>query len=190
MNPPSRSLVDFVQAPVLVGDPDGRAVYVNPAFEAAFALDSESIVGMPVANLFEGGGREVVLSAVAQVCTPENDQSARFGVRVGERGFLGVASAVEAEAGRVGVILLLTPEPPGEGRLQSFRREILTPLDELAGCFDRIAEWVGGQGSEECELAMEDGIRAIERMRKWSSDVAARLSNEKEDDLGGDDEDF
>lgn len=181
MNPGSRSLVDFVQAPVLVGDPDGRAVYVNPAFEKAFNLGAEVAVGMPLANLFEGGGREVVLSAVAQVCSTESGEAARFGVRVGEQGFLGVASAVEVEAGRVGVILLLTPEPQGEGRLQSFRREILAPLDEIAGCFDRIAEWVGGAGAEHCELAMEDGIRAIERMRKWSSDVASRLGNERED---------
>jgi PAS domain-containing protein len=30
----SVSLLDFIEAPVVVGDPDGRVVYVNPAFEA------------------------------------------------------------------------------------------------------------------------------------------------------------
>lgn len=28
------SLLSFLDAPVVVGDPDGRAAYVNPAFEA------------------------------------------------------------------------------------------------------------------------------------------------------------
>ena len=178
----SRSLVDFVYAPVLVGDPDGRAVYVNPAFERDFGLDSESIVGMPLANLFEGGGREGVLSAVAQVCSSPDGEPARCGVRMDDRGYLGVVSPVEAEGGRVGVCLLLMPEPAGEARLQSFRREILTPLDELAGCFDTLAEWIGGVGAEECESTLEDGIRAIERMRKWANSVAARLSHGQEGD--------
>jgi len=177
VNAGSRSLVDFLWAPVLVGDSDGRAVYANPAFERDFGLDSQGVMGMPLASLFEGGGREVVLSAVAEVCGAGARESARFGVRVGERGYLGVVSPVEAEAGRVGVILLLTPEPAGEGRLQSFRREILAPLDELAACLDTLSEWVGGEGAEQCEAAMEDGIRAIERVRKWAGDVAARLAS-------------
>ena len=172
----SRSLIDFLHTPILVGDAEGRAVYANPSFERDFEVDAQNVVGLPLANLFDGGGREAVLSAVAEVCQGGSEDPARFGVRVGERGYLGIASPVEAEAGRVGVILLLTREPRGEGRLQSFRREILAPLDELAGCFDRIAEWVGGAGAEECEAAMEDGIHAIERMRKWASGVAARLS--------------
>ena len=173
----SRSLIDFLHTPVLVGDPEGRAVYVNPCFERDFNLDAQSVVGLPMANLFEGGGREAVLSAVALVCGNGSSEPERFGVRVGERGYLGIASPVEAEAGRVGVILLLTREPRAEGRLQSFRREILAPLDELSACLDTLSEWVGGEGAEQCEAAMEDGIRAIERVRKWAGDVAARLAS-------------
>jgi hypothetical protein len=30
---PTLSLLSFLDAPVLVGDPEGRAAYVNPAFE-------------------------------------------------------------------------------------------------------------------------------------------------------------
>ena len=36
MSSSSRSLLDFIDAPVVVGDPDGRAVYVNPAFQQKF----------------------------------------------------------------------------------------------------------------------------------------------------------
>lgn len=184
MTATSRSLMDFVDTPVLVGDPDGRAVYVNPAFERDFQLDAARAVGTPLATLFDGGGREAVLGAVAQVCQGSASETVRFGVRVGERGYLGMASPVEAQAGRVGVILLLTREAAAEGRLQSFRREILTPLDELSGCFDRLLEWVGGEGAEQCEAAIEDGIHAIERMRKWASGVAARLSEGQDEGRG------
>ena len=49
----SRSLMDFVDAPVLVGDPEGRAVYANPAFERDFKASKDSLTGVPLASLFE-----------------------------------------------------------------------------------------------------------------------------------------
>jgi len=35
------SLLSFLDAPVVVGDPDGRAAYVNPTFETRFAVSAE-----------------------------------------------------------------------------------------------------------------------------------------------------
>ena len=63
------SLLSFLDTPVVVGDPDGRAAYVNPAFETRFSVSAEEVTGEPLANLFEGGVREAVLTAVAAVCT-------------------------------------------------------------------------------------------------------------------------
>lgn len=168
--------MDFIDAPVLVGDPEGRAVYVNPTFERDFTVVVDDVVGMPLANLFEGGGREAVLRAVAHVCAGE--PSARFRLRAGDRGYQALASPVEAEGGRVGVILLLTPEPPGDGQLQAFRREILDPLDELAGTLARLADQTGGRRSEDYRILVADGVRAVERMRKWAEAVAARLERD------------
>ena len=56
VNAGTRSLLDFIQTPVMVGDPDGRVVYVNPAFETDFLVPLEEVAGQPVANLFAGGG--------------------------------------------------------------------------------------------------------------------------------------
>ena len=80
-----RSLMDFVDTPVLVGDPDGRAVYVNPSFEHAFSQSKEQVTGVPLAGLFGGGGREAVLGAVARVCGGE--ARARFRIREGGKGY-------------------------------------------------------------------------------------------------------
>ena len=177
----SRSLMDFIQTPILVGDPEGRAVYVNPAFETDFLVPSEEIVGQPLANLFDGGGREAVLSAVASVCGEAGRDAARFALLVGARGYRALVSAVEVEGGRVGVILLLTPESASEGRVQAFRREILGPLDELSACFASLAEHAGTQQVEARQLAVADGVRYIERMRKWAGSVAASLRGDAVD---------
>ncbi|MEM7413221.1 MAG: PAS domain-containing protein [Myxococcota bacterium] len=175
MTPRSRSLMDFIQAPVLVGDPDGRAVYVNPTFEEQFGVTSEEAAGKPLANLFEGGGREAVLLAVAQVCDGSAGSAARFKLRVEDRGYAVVASPVEADGGRVGVILLLTDEPPGENRLQTFRREIVEPLDELDACLQGLAD--AGLSADQL-VRLQEGATALERMRKWASAVAAGLTED------------
>ena len=178
MSSGSRSLLDFIQSPVMVGDPDGSVVYVNPAFETDFRVSLDEASGLPVANLFTGGGREAVLHAVARVCGSQSTADAeRFSLMVEDRGYKGLASAVEAEGGRVGVILLLVRESEGEARMQSLRREILVPLDDLAACLANIAEHATGAESQAQRIAIADGVRLLERIRKWAEGVAASLKN-------------
>jgi PAS domain-containing protein len=172
----SRSLMDFLQTPVLVGDPDGRVVYVNSSFETDFLVSVDEIVGQPMANLFDGGGREAVLRAVADVCDERSPcDAARFALLVQDRGYKAIVSAVETDGGRVGVILLLTREAPGEKRLQGFRREVLAALDELTGCLATLAEYADGEQIEAQHQAIADGVRCIERLRKWAGAVASAL---------------
>jgi nitrogen-specific signal transduction histidine kinase len=173
MSERAKSLLDFLQTPVLVGDPDGRTVYVNPAFETDFLASAESVAGQPIANLFTGGGREAVLRAVARVCGEQSVSSVeRFGVFVEERGYKALASAVEAEEGRVGVILLLMRESAGEARMQSLGREILAPLDELSASLSNLAEHAT---TPVARIALADAVRCLERVRKWSETVAASV---------------
>jgi len=94
------SLLDYVDAPIVVGDPDGRTVYVNPAFEKNFSVESNEIRGVPLATLFEGGAREAILRAVADVFGGAG--TARFQLREEGRGFVAIASPISAAAGRVG----------------------------------------------------------------------------------------
>jgi nitrogen-specific signal transduction histidine kinase len=170
---PGRSLLDFIQTPVLVGDPDGRAVYANPAFETDFLVPAEEISGQPIANLFSGGGREAVLLAVARVCGSQSVCDAeRFSVLVDDRGYRALASSVEAEGGRVGMILLLVRESLADSRVQSFGREIREPLDELGACLASIAEHASAPAQR---IAIADAVRCLDRMRKWTETVAASL---------------
>jgi nitrogen-specific signal transduction histidine kinase len=178
MNAGNRSLIDFIETPVLVGDPDGRAVYLNPCFEADFLVASEDAVGRPLANLFEGGGREALLRAVATVCEPKGKSTARFSLMAGDRGYRVVVSAVEAEGGRVGVILLLTRESTAEARLQAFRRAVLSSLEEIDECLASVASHADGPSVDLQRLAVADGVRCVERIRKWGEEIAASLNEE------------
>lgn len=173
---PDRSLLAFLDAPVLVGDPQGRAVYANPAFSERVGGGREGTVGRPLAELFGGGGREAVLRAVARVCSA--GATARFRVREGGVGYSGVASPIEAEGERVGVLILLKEEVDGGERLIGLARELAAPVDRLAGTLETLLEQTGGRRSERHRAVLEDGIIELARLRKGLDEMRAVLAGE------------
>lgn len=173
-----QSLLSFMDAPVVVGDPDGAAVYVNPAFEARFDVTTDSTQGMPLSELFEGGGREAVLRSVAQVLT--HAESVRFRVRERGVGFAAVASPIVAQDACVGVVILLKEEVEGGERLMAIHREIADPVDELQGLLDALLEQTGGRRAAQYRAGVEDGLRALTRVRKWVDELGATLAGRGE----------
>jgi hypothetical protein len=176
-----QSLLSFLDAPVVVGDPDGTAVYVNPAFEGRFDVTSAATTGLPLSELFEGGGREAVLRAVAQVF--EHGESVRFRVRERGVGFAAVASPIVADEARVGVVILLKEEVDGGERLMAIHREIVDPVDELQGLLDALLEQTGGRRAARYRSGVEDGLRALARIRKWVDELGSTLAGRGRDRL-------
>ena len=168
-----RSLLDYLDAPVLVGDPDGRAVYVNPAFEASFSVSRADARGRPLAELFEGGAREAILGAVAGICGGSSTR--RFRLRVGESGYAAQASPIESEQGRVGVMILLTEELVGDDRAHAFHREIQEPLDALARCLEILLKQGATAGDSRHTETLEEATRALERIRARISELQDML---------------
>lgn len=172
------SLLNFLEAPCLVGDPEGRVVYVNDAFRERFAGAGAKLEGAELVSLFEGGAREAILHAVADVCG--GGQSARFRLREGDRGYLGLCSPIdapgEAASDRVGVVLLLVDEPALDTKLQAAQREIQEPLDEALSCLEQLIDQTGGRRNEVFRGAVERGLAAVVRARKWSEELQAALA--------------
>lgn len=168
------SLLSFVDAPIVVGDPDGRAAYVNPAFEACFQVEARAAVGRPLASLFDGGLREAVLRAVAQVC--DRGASTRFRVRHGGVGYTAVASPIVAGDARVGVVLLMLATSSDDERLAGAQRELRDPVDELARIFDELIDAAGDRPTERHRALVEDGLRVLGRLRKASEGLGRLLS--------------
>jgi PAS domain S-box-containing protein len=158
----SRSLLDYLDAPVVVGDPDGRAVYVNPAFERAFSVTREQWRGRALAEFFEGGGREALLRAVAELCA--NSSTRRFRLRERGKGYAAVASAIDSEQGRVGVVILLNEELEGDDRSHAFHRDIQEPLQELGVCLDALVKSGGAIESVERRF-IDAATRALGQIR-------------------------
>jgi PAS domain S-box-containing protein len=174
VNGAEQSLLSFLDAPVIVGDPEGFAVYVNPAFQARFGITAEAARGRSLSELFVGGSREAVLHAVAEVC--EHGESVRFRVRDGSGGFAAVASPIVAEDARVGVVILLKEEVEGIERLLSLHREIQDPIDELSHTLEMLLEQTGGRRDVRYRGFVEESLRALTRLCKWSDELRAVLS--------------
>jgi hypothetical protein len=162
-----------MDAPVLVGDPEGRVVFANAAFKRTFCQGGISPHGESLATLFSGGGREAVLVAVERVCAKGEPQ--KFRLREDGRGYFAVVSPIEAEESRVGVIILLTDEPIMDARLLSFHREIQEPLEETLTCLDELNEETGGRRNEHFRELIERGSITLGRARKWSEELHSLL---------------
>jgi PAS domain S-box-containing protein len=174
VNRAERSLLSFLDAPVVVGDPEGRAVYVNPAFEARFGQAADEVAGTPLAELFQGGGREAVLRAVAEVC--ERGESVRFPLRERGAGFQAVVSPIVAEDACVGAVILLKEEVEGVERLLALHREIADPLGDLEATLQSFHEQTGGRRSPQHRSDLEDALRALARVRKWCDELGSTLA--------------
>ena len=105
----SVSLLDFLDAPVLVGDPDGRVVYVNSAFEACSGIAARGREG-PAAR------RASSTAAGARRCCAPSRACARSGSRCGSGcgwdavGYAALASPIKSNESSVGVVILLSEE--------------------------------------------------------------------------------
>jgi PAS domain-containing protein len=165
------SLLTFLDAPVVVGDPDGRTAYVNPAFAARFGANADEAAGQPLSALFEGGVREAVLRAVVDCC--EQGRSVRFRLRHGGVGYSAVASPITSENAPVGVVILLVESSAAEERLLALQREISEPVGELRRVLDELLEQTGGRRDERYRTLLEDGTRALGRVQKWCDELNA-----------------
>ncbi len=86
-------------------------------------------------------------------------------LREGDQGFAALASPVEVDEGRVGVVILLFEETSDES-FKGVRREIQEPLDEITACLVAFSSATGGRRSDEDRIMIAEGLRAIARIRK------------------------
>jgi hypothetical protein len=165
------SLLSFLDAPVLVGDPEGRAAYVNPAFESRFGVSSEGVTGRPLALLFDGWLREAMLRAVAEAC--ERGTTARFHLHHAGVGYAAVASPIVAEDARVGVVVVLVENGTTE-RLLAIGRRVHQATHEIGTSLVELGERLGKE--DEAPRALADASRAHARLRAADVELQAALS--------------
>jgi len=171
------SLLGHLKAPILVGDPEGRVVYANATFLEKFCVDRDDPIGEPLAMVFGGGAREVVLQAIAQVL--QRGQAARFQIREGGAGYSGLASPIEARDDRVGVVMVLLEEHGNDEHLAALAEEIGEPIGEAMRALKTVSERAGHVLREPEREALERGLRAAETAKKWLRELQVALRSGK-----------
>ena len=171
------SLLGHLDAPVLAGDPDGCVVYANSSFRDRFCPMSGDPVGEPLAMVFSGGAREVVLTATAQVL--QRGQPSRIRIREGGQGYTGLCSPIEAEDDRVGVVMVMLEEHANEESLTSLADELGEPLREALQTMSSLRLELDGRLDDRQQQRMEVGIRRIETAQKWLRELVLALRGSK-----------
>jgi PAS domain S-box-containing protein len=163
------SLLNYLDAPVVVADPDGRVVFLNPAFEVSFATTRDRCEGRALAELFEGGDREAVLAAVAATC--QRGQSVRFRIRHRDCGFQVLASPIAVDGQRVGSVLLLTEDPLETEGLHRAQRELFRAVDQLTDAIDHLARRDAELSEGEREDWVASGRGAVADCRRAAGNL-------------------
>lgn len=165
-HPAGTSLLDFVDSPMIVGDPDGRVIYVNPCCQRRLEISGDGACGESLASLFEGGSREAVLKAVAEVCT--HGQTSHFKLRECGYDYLAQASPIEAEGDRVGVVILMVDEPAPDVRLLAFPALLAEPVDETIASLLELAATTSDASLTE---VLETGIARLGELQRLATEL-------------------
>jgi PAS domain-containing protein len=171
------SLLGHLDAPILVGDPEGMVVYANPSFRERFGPYDSDPVGQPLAMVFDGGAREVVLTATAEVL--QRGQAAQFQIREGGQAYSGLCSPIEAEDDRVGVVMVMLEEHSNEEHLTGLADELGEPIADALKSLLRLSDQVGGSLLEEQKQLLDQGIRQVETAQKWLRELSTALRGGK-----------
>jgi hypothetical protein len=110
------------------------------------------------------------------VAACEERATARFRIRACDVGYAAVASPIETSGQAVGVVILFKEELGDAERLLQIQREMQSALDELGGTLDALLEQTGGRRNPQHRALVEDGVRAVMRMRKWSEEMEAAVA--------------
>jgi hypothetical protein len=121
-------------------------------------------VGQPLATVFGGGAREVVLSATAAVL--DRGQAARWQIREGGAVYSGLASPIEAEDDRVGVVMVLLEEQSVDGPVAALADEIGEPLSQALKTLQTLAPEVDGRLRETDRGLFARALCALEDAQK------------------------
>jgi PAS domain-containing protein len=171
------SLLGHLQTPILVGDPEGCVVYANPTFRKRFCELDGDPVGQPLALMFGGGAREVVLTATAEVL--QRGQAARLQIREGGHAYTGLCSPIEAEDDRVGVVMVMLEEHSNEEHLTGLADEIGEPIADAFQAIHGLSEQLGSSLPEEQWNMLDRSLRSLETAQKWLRELSVGLRGGK-----------
>ena len=172
-----RSLLGHLDAPILVGDPEGYVVYANQSFRDHFCGHDEDPVGDPLAMVFGGGAREAVLMATAEVL--QRGQAARLKIREGGNAYTGLCSPIEAEDDRVGVVMVMLEEQSNEEHLTGLAEEIGEPIAEALQSMHQLSEKLTGTLLDDQQRLLENALRQVETAQKWLRELSVALRGGK-----------
>jgi nitrogen-specific signal transduction histidine kinase len=171
------SLLGHLDTPILVGDPEGHVVYANPSFRKRFCPSGEDPTGAALASVFGGGAREAVLKVTAEVL--QRGQASRLQIREGGVGYVGLASPIEAEDDRVGVVMVMLEEQSNEDHLAGLAEELADPIGDALRGVARVLEASGNPIADELRAPLERSLQALETAQKWLRELQLAIRGGK-----------
>jgi len=101
-----KTVLTYLETPIIIGDTNNKLIYLNPAGEEMFQRKVMELVGKELKELFSSDNWEKVLAAVAQV--KKQSGPFRIGIEEGSRYFkTSISPIIGDDGGFIGYVISL-----------------------------------------------------------------------------------
>ncbi len=139
-----RTLLAYLETPVLIVTSSYKTAYINPAFEQVFLLEFKEVLGKDFSSYLPPSAVEVLVEAGEQV--KADGAPSRFMLHEGNHYFTVGASAIKSDGGKITGLVYNLTDVTNARQLEQLRADFITlllndlrePLAEISFIFSKM----------------------------------------------------
>ncbi len=174
-----KTVLTYLETPIIIGDTNNKLLYLNPAGEEIFRRKVMELVGKEVKELFSSDNWEKVLEAITQV-RKENIPS-RIDIEEASRYFKTSISLITGDdGGFIGYVIGLldiTRDKEADQAKANFTSMIIhqlhSPLLDIVNTFSELKNKALPELKEEAGELIEEGLQSSQRVMRLVDDLLA-----------------
>ena len=164
-----KTILTYLDTPIIIGDANNKLIYLNPAGEEMFQRKVMELVGKEVKELFSGDSWEDILETIAQV--RKQNHPSRISVEEGSRNFrASISPIVGDEEGFIGYVINLLDIAEGKvaDQLKTdaliIVNQIRDPLLDIADTLNELKNKVSSGLKKEANRLIEKGLEDSQKV--------------------------
>ncbi|UCD84203.1 MAG: PAS domain-containing protein [Deltaproteobacteria bacterium] len=164
-----KTILTYLDTPIIIGDANNKLIYLNPAGEEVFQRKVMELVGKEVRELFSGDSWEGILETITQV--RKQNRPSRISVEAGSRNFrASISPIIGDEEGFIGYVINLLDIAEGKvaDQLKAdaliIVNQIRDPLLDIADTLNELKKKVSSGLKKEASRLIEKGLEDSQKV--------------------------
>ncbi len=174
-----KTVLTYLETPIIIGDTNNKLIYLNPAGEEMFQRKVMELVGKELKELFSSDNWEKVLAAVTQVRKQRG--SFRIGIEEGSRYFkTSISPIIGDDGGFIGYVISLldiTGDREADQAKANLTSMLLNqlrgPLLNITNTFSELKSKALSEIKEKAGDLIEEGLQNSQQVMRLVDDLLA-----------------